>query len=98
MTKVKHIFSPWVQDGIYIEEPDKTLLATVHIEDSIGNEAVGKLIAAAPELLDALMHLLHDFEEEVQSVDPDSWKFGDPGSWTEAITKARAAIKKATEQ
>jgi hypothetical protein len=111
MTKVKHTPGPWeisyresgfIQDGHVIMGND---LEIAHVEpwermddDAIEEaEANAELIAAAPDLLDALMHLLHDFEEEVQSVDSDSWSFGDPGSWTDAITKARAAIKKATQ-
>ena len=53
--KTKHTPGKWKQDGLYIDAPDGSVIATVHSEDSIENEANGKLIASAPQMLNELI-------------------------------------------
>lgn len=53
-SKIDYTELTWVQDGLYIDSEDGTLIATIHSEDSIENEAHGKLIAASPKILKAL--------------------------------------------
>lgn len=82
--ETKHTPAPWKQDGLYIDAPDGSLIATVNSEDSIENEFNGKLIAAAPELLEALKECLERLEMDYPADNP-------------RITQAKKAIKKATE-
>ncbi len=61
----------------------------VEAEDWATSEANARLIAAAPELLEAL----RDAALQLESV---ATKFGEPGSGNTIIIKARVAIAKAT--
>ena len=56
---MNHTPPTWTAAGIYIDAPDGALIATVHTEDPATAEADARLIAAAPELLQALSDLLN---------------------------------------
>lgn len=82
-------YSTWIIDVI----DDKEQLVAFAIPDSkIESEANARLIAAAPEMLEALQNLvfLHSCEQEgIDSAMPTR------GQWMDAISKAEKAINKA---
>lgn len=82
-------YSTWIIDVI----DDKEQLVAFAIPDSkIESEANARLIAAAPEMLEALQKLvfLHSCEQEgIDSAMPTR------GQWMDAISKAEKAINKA---
>lgn len=84
-----HGSSNWIIDVI----DDKEQLVAFAIPDSkIESEANARLIAAAPEMLEALQKLvfLHSCEQEgIDSAMPTR------GQWMDAISKAEKAINKA---
>jgi hypothetical protein len=86
---------PWhtidTDRGIYIIGPSSSLLAIVQPYHSnvVQNEANARLIASAPDLLEALILLER---EMVLSGNAESLDYG----WLPAITKTRAAIARAT--
>ncbi|WP_301902271.1 hypothetical protein [Alistipes ihumii] len=84
-----HGYSTWIIDVI----DDKEQLVACAIPDSkIESEANARLIAAAPEMLEALQNLvfLHSCEQEgIDSAMPTR------GQWMDAISKAEKAINKA---
>lgn len=74
------------QYGIYANDASGWDIATVHGENAAANAA---LIAAAPELLNALIMMLNQFQDHEQ--------YDEDGYDTAAIEAARQAIINATE-
>lgn len=84
-------YSNWIIDVI----DDKEQLVAYAIPDSkIESEANARLIATAPELLEALQEIIrqHDLDTESTLLPPI------PNRWMEAISKAEKAINKALGQ
>ena len=77
----KHTKGPWSFDGEFIR--DKVGTCVLDVADANMNEDDARLIASAPELLEAL--------ERIAASDPTHTHFA-----TLAISEARAAIAKAT--
>jgi len=86
-----HTPGPWKRERLCIFCPNGSLIAEVH-EDyfthTSEDEANARLIAAAPELLEALILLER---EMVESGNAGSEDYG----WKPAIEKTRAALSKA---
>lgn len=103
MSNTKHTPGPWAfypkYEGEHAVAVVKDLLAVAEVVGSQGSEgqisketaiANAKLIAAAPEMLEALKEELSNREH--------TWDADDPKSSTyEAIKNLKAIIKKATE-
>lgn len=91
MSQAKHTPGPWVwtpeSESIHGYSPEGEALVVVYELNT--NEADARLIAAAPELLEALILLE---AEMVASGNANATDFG----WPLAIQKTRAAIAKAT--
>jgi len=92
---VKHTPGPWFYDEDFqlIETDDGQFLASMKFSQSPAVGAAGangKLIAAAPELLQALREIADDYEDRFDLDDPST----NPGIKL-AIKQARAAITKA---
>lgn len=84
----KHLKQPITNNGFYIQSSELIFIGEVGGGEGCKIyeiEANAKLIAAAPELLDALMEI-------VNAADGDGWKQLDG-----TLSKARNAIKKAKE-
>lgn len=81
--------SNWIIDVI---DDKEQLVASAIAGDKIESEANARLIAAAPEILEALQNLvfLHGCEQEGIGSAMPTW-----GQWMEAISKAEKAINKA---
>ena len=92
MTDTQHTPGPWVTKGPHIMEagPSFNWVASVQVSNMPEWEANARLIAAAPELLEALQDLA---EEAARSVYPQPDK---PDSAWAKLVRARAAIAKAT--
>ncbi len=76
MTKPKHTPGPWKHDDIYglIVTQDGAEIAACHAGRTGGkSETVpnARLIAAAPELLEALKQLLDDYSDATDCCDPN---------------------------
>lgn len=69
-------------------------LGKAFITGTGGNEANAKLIAAAPDLLEALQELLR-FDSSIRNTMINSLQY--PGNILKALDNAQQAIKKATE-
>ena len=82
---MKHSYGPWHEDGYAIMTPDGSVICDIGTADVRGESeegiANGRLIAAAPELLEAC--------KEVQRACAG-------GDWQKAIEMTKAAIAKAT--
>lgn len=92
----KHTPGPWINDGDEISgladgENSQSYIVPICTMDADWNAEItaanARLIAAAPDLLDALQKMLVLYQGRKQGV------FGE---WTEPVIDARAAIKKAT--
>ena len=110
MNELKHTKGPWVTIDRKVQQKNfpYIIIADVKrmrawdqniygIKDEV-NEANAKLIASAPELLEALMEAKEALEWYMSNTTPDNkdWQsFHDTGM--NAIQKAENAIKKATE-
>lgn len=84
MAQEKRTPGKWIQDGIYIDAEDGSLICTIHSEDSIENEANRKIIAAAPKMLASI--------ERFASLNED--EYPEMKGW---ILEAREIHKKATK-
>lgn len=80
------------------------LVSLVYGRDKDEQNANAKLIAAAPELFDALIaissndHLdLGDMIYDVRENEGEGWDGPSVKAWSDAVAKVRAAIQKATE-
>ena len=82
----KHTPGPWYIDGPAITSHTYHRLDC--IVENVDTLANAKLIAAAPELLEALEQVLIEYDE----VD---LAYGEPQSFTSAINEARRVIAKA---
>lgn len=65
MKEFKGTPAPWVQNGMNgVHTPKGSCIATTHLNDFIPNDKTrlydAKLIAAAPELLEALIEIQHE--------------------------------------
>jgi len=89
---------PWhtidTDRGIYIIGPSSSLLAIVQPYHSnvVQNEANARLIASAPELLEALTALYASYKALADSGDAGNWRLED----TDEGQQTLAAIAKAT--
>ena len=94
MTTTKHTPGPWSFDGRGINDATEyreriaTLQWPVNLRLSGQRRADGRLIAAAPDLLEALESLYH----AANSIGEDTC---DPVAFAGALEDARAAIEKA---
>ena len=94
MSAFKGTPGPWEvgEDGDVIWGPEwegrKTFVASVPFNKTPRTEADARLIAAAPELLEALEELMSDVLD-IRGVDVEEYK-------PEGFKRARAAIAKAT--
>lgn len=93
---MSHTFGPWEMDGDHIYAPDWRLVATVSVDPYNQDPAIERedtanaaLLAAAPELLEALQQLVAE-----QSYPPIAHRVEE---WDAAMEKAYAAIAKATD-
>jgi hypothetical protein len=101
--KIQHTQGNWKMEVNSFEEitiqTEETCIASVYtdiINPEIG-KANAKLIASAPELLQALIDTLQEFKDvvsEIEGFNIDDKE--DKGSWKQAILKAQSAINKAT--
>lgn len=91
---VKHTRGPWTSDGSHIYAPDGAIIAVVHNPGSTAADyplvANGNLIAAGPEMLEALRGIEHfsdalNFRTDTLSVELRKW-----------IDAGRAAIARAS--
>jgi hypothetical protein len=91
----QHTKGPWVENRRYIEKDDD-LICEMFGEDISERDANARLIAAAPDLLDALKDAYalavghattYQFQHELGELHP---------THQESLDKARAAIAKAT--
>ncbi|WP_152593472.1 hypothetical protein [Stenotrophomonas maltophilia] len=85
----KHTPGPWWVDDHTNIRSEPGMVAFPCVKDGLPQEANARLIAAAPELLEALILLER---EMVESGNAGSVDYG----WKPAIEKTRAAIAKAT--
>ncbi len=101
--KIQHTPGPWEIENMNFEEilihSKEMNIATAYVIDLSPEEgeANAKLIASAPELLQALIDTLQEFKDvvsEVEGFNIDDKE--DKGSWAQAIKKAQSAINKAT--
>ena len=87
MSEAKHTTGPWnvpFREFTKIKAANGAHIATCHkLTNLVNLEANSRLIAAAPDLLDALVQFVDEFE--------GCYADGEP-----AMIKARAAIAKAT--
>ena len=83
---VKHTQGEWKQDRGYIQNNEKVLICSLHVQGEEG-EANAKLIASAPELLEALNNFMSYYEEYGHKKSPFPERL---------ISPIRIAIKKAT--
>ena len=94
MAESKHTTGPWhaSRKSVYVSNVHNKCVAEIFDR----HEANARLIAAAPELLEALneLDLLLDFGEPCSDEKP--WIFDDWSDLNAAFIKARAAISKAT--
>ena len=92
----QHTPGPWNVTGLYVRERDGGLVASIidlwHDQKTPKAEknANARLIAAAPDMLDALQNILNGIETGVVTSDHDE-------IFNNASAKARAAIDKATK-
>lgn len=96
MTNTQHTPGPWDYDGYVIDENDR-VIADVFINDDENwqeRNSNGRLIAAAPELLDALKELVESAGWLFYSIHRGTMDKPMRG-WPD-LTRARAAIAKAT--
>jgi hypothetical protein len=95
----QHTPGPWslgssLTDGYHFKRIEATVngkrryIATVDIEN---DDANARLIAAAPDLLEALTNIFSGIETGLVRIDTDADE-----AWSNALGKARAAIAKAT--
>ena len=92
--KTKH---EWTYSGLEIRSKNSIIIANVYKHNPLNQteqeaNEIGKLIAAAPELLEALQNLV----ETVESImGCSSWEHSKEDK--ELLTEAKQAIKKATK-
>jgi len=86
----EHTPGPWIEVGRYIETDRHIICEMFSAASREERDANQRLIAAAPELLEALKALMHEVDESGNGYAKD---FG----WPVAVGKARAAIAKAEE-
>lgn len=92
LTKIAHTAGPWVVDSGMVMTPVGTPIA--HMDRVAGNGTYGaerdmnaRLIAAAPELLEALEILIDEMERKYVPYGVD----GLPDCWNRLMTVARKA-------
>ena len=90
MSEAKHTPGPWLADGasVYEERDDFSVICNFWSSSLPEWEANARLIAAAPDLLEALEQLVIEYDD-VELADAE------PSSLTAAFNAARAAIAKA---
>jgi hypothetical protein len=86
MTQFKHTPGPWEGNADYIVSSNLQIVCTLSEHDTAKADA--KLIAAAPELLEALIECLEGVKEL-------NGEYQD--GWDDVIGKTSLIIKKATE-
>ena len=90
MAEAKHTPGPWLADGasVYEERDDFSVICNFWSSSLPEWEANARLIAAAPDLLEALEQLVIEYDDvELANAEPSSL--------TAAFNAARAAIAKA---
>lgn len=93
---MKHTQGKWKQSGscVYIPNNFRVQISWPMSKDELNEEAVAnaKLIAAAPELLEALKYQVYILNENKEAMEPHMQR------WIQGmINKMEQAIKKATE-
>lgn len=96
--ETKHTQGEWYAEGFIVKSAHKDIAEALRLSEEVDNsqrEANAKLIAAAPELLEACKHLLdsvnsHRRQLELNNITPAQQ------SHLQTIPFAQEAIKKAT--
>jgi hypothetical protein len=93
----KHTPAPW-REGVEFwdivagdEEDEFVIAGIIHVGEPETREANSRLIAAAPELLEALEAMEETVNQVVSGI-----RNGSTVEWVALLTKAQAAIRKAT--